>query len=1325
MSGLRIAQKLKRERNQPCAIIGAACRLPGAADLAQLHALLRAGREAICDAPAERWDLDAFYSPERGAPGRMITRRGGFLPELDRFASDFFEISPREAAMMDPQQRLLLEVAWEAFEAAGLTAARLANSRTGVYVGISALDTPALRSGEAPNGFSSTGTALSVAAGRISYVFDLHGPTLALDTACSSSLVALHHACVSLQRGETDAALAAGVNVMLDPRVSVTLSHSGMLSAEGRCKTFDQAADGYVRSEGCAAVVVKRLRDAERDGDRILAVIRGTAVNHDGRTQGLTAPSGVAQRAVIRQALDEAGVEPADVQVLEAHGTGTPLGDPQELDAIADVFAGRDRRLLVGSVKTNLGHLEAAAGMAGVLRIVLGLVHREVFPHLHLQQANRELALSELPIAIPTELQPWRPNRGGQPRIGAVSSFGFSGTNAHVVLEQAPRPAAVTASTEARAALPLALSARSETELCALAGRYAAHLRSSPAQGLADLCFTAATRRDAWSHRCIAPARDRDNLIECLDQIAGGGSPADARLGRVHGGQPPKIAFLFTGQGSQYAGLARGLYDTFPVFRAALDRCAELFRPELPIPLLDAMFAATGPLDQTLYTQSAVFSLGWSLAELWRACGVEPAAVVGHSIGEITAACVAGALELDEAARFVAARGRLMQDAMAEGAMLAIVSPAEPIEALVARRPAELSIAAYNAPSLVVVAGAVAALAELERELAGQQIRARRLVTSRAFHSPLVDPIAGQLERAAAALHPRAPRCRLASNVTGAWFAEAPDAAYWARHARAPVRFGDNLRAALDHGCTVLVELGPDPVLLGLAGAIAGAGVASLRRGADDAATFIDAAAALYLHGAPIDWAALDVRASRKTVALPSYAFARRRFALARRVRPARTPAGSEPLASTPEPAELPAHHGLALRPVPGDLSVGLYELVLADDTLGALADHRIRGATVMPGAGLVELVLAAARAAFDARRVRLEELAFVRPLICVPDQRRRLHVAVMPFGRDRAAVRVTSQPASGGAWTPHAEGRLVFSRHAATVIDGNALELLQAFLSEEAPVEPFYTRVAGAGLELGPRFRGVVQAFPGHPGSGEALGRIEVPAAARPDDRTWLHPVLLDSAFQLVAFAIGALDTTGSPEPTRIPASIAQLDVTSPIPSHAWAHARARRDGDDVVVDLDLWGDQGERLAEARELRLIPLPVTLAGASEDREAAARADQPALPEDPDLPQQLRDAEPAARRELMLGFLRRQVASVIGLDDPAELDLRRTLYEIGMTSVMAIELQYRIQSGLGFKLPARASLDFESAESLADYLITFALATPPESTAGRDPARSTV
>ncbi|MCI0726227.1 MAG: type I polyketide synthase, partial [Chloroflexi bacterium] len=672
---------LEQARREPIAVVGMACRFPGGAtDTASFWQLLRDGVDAIKEVPPDRWDVDAYYNPDPANPGTMYTRWGGFLDRVDEVDATFFNISPREAARMDPQQRLLLEVSWEAFEHAGLPADSLFNSQTGVFIGCSGSDYQQLlgRSGDPAhlNMYALTGTALNAVAGRVAFTFGLQGPCLVVDTACSSSLVAVHLASQSLRLKECDLALAGGVNLILTPDAGIVTSQARMMAADGRCKTFDAAADGFVRGEGCGVLLLKRLSDALASGDRILAQITGSAVNQDGSTSGFTVPNGLAQERLIRKALAESDVAPAAVSYVEAHGTGTPLGDPIEVQALKNVLgAGRkgDQPLAIGSVKTNIGHLEAAAGIAGLIKVVLALQHKEIPPHLHLRRLNAEIELDGVPLVIPTERTPWPSN--GQPRVAGVSSFGASGTNAHVVVEEAPAVAGKPNAVERPVHL-LALSARSQAALEELAQKYRAHLAGHANQTLADLCYTANSGRAHFAHRLAIAAGTAGELEEALAAFVAGAEGA-ALTGQAPAGQRPKVAFLFTGQGAQYAGMGRELYATSPTFRAALDECAALLTGELEAPLLEVLFGEKGELlDETAYTQPALFALEYALAQLWQSWGVTPDLVLGHSVGEYVAAVVAGVFSLADGLKLISARSRLKQDLAEPDALAALAQVA-------------------------------------------------------------------------------------------------------------------------------------------------------------------------------------------------------------------------------------------------------------------------------------------------------------------------------------------------------------------------------------------------------------------------------------------------------------------------------------------------------------------------------------------------------------------------------------------------------------------------------------------------------------------------
>jgi acyl transferase domain-containing protein/SAM-dependent methyltransferase/acyl carrier protein len=884
---------------EPVAIVGMGLRFPGGAHDAESFArLLWSGIDAIGDIPADRWPTDTYFAGDPDAPGKMITRQGAFLDAVDQFDADFFGISPREAASMDPQQRLFLEIAWEALENAGQSPAALRGSNTGVYLGISNSDYGRALLGrpELIDAYAGTGSAYSIVAGRLSYFLGLQGPSIAIDTACSSSLVALHLACQALRHGECNMALAGGINLILSPEMNISFTKARMMAPDARCKTFDAAADGYGRGEGCGVVVLRRLSDALARHDRILAVVRGSAVNQDGRSNGLTAPNGPAQEAVIRAALAAAGVPAAAVGYVETHGTGTPLGDPIEVGALAAVFArGRDaaQPLALGSVKTNIGHLEAAAGIAGVIKAILSLQRREIPPNLHFRTGNPRIDWAALPIVVPTAAMPW--SSAGDRRIAGVSSFGFSGCNAHVVLEEAlPLDGVAPAAQEQDRPLNLiALSARDRASLVSLARNYRSVLTDEVP--IADACFTANAGRSHFAERAAFVGRSARDLRGELAAFADGhGDPSIPRDAATQ----PQVAFLFTGQGSQYAGMGMELYDASPVYRDAMDACAKGLAPYLRTGLLDLLRRTDGdaPIDQTAYAQPALFAIEYALAALWRSWGIEPVAVLGHSLGEYAAACFAGVLPLQDALRLVAARGRLTEAHAEDGTMAAVFGNQANVTAEIARSDGDLVIAAYNGPEHCVISGERTAMSTALDQLQAAGLRVQALRLSYAAHSGLIEPVLPHFRPELDRVNFGPQRITVVSNVTGAPAgAEIGRADYWLTHMRAPVRFADSMRALASLGITHLVEIGPHPVLLGMAaeclGASAAAYLPSLRRNQPAWPEMLESLRRLYVDGADIDWEGFDRGRSRRRVALPTYPFRRRRHWMEE----AGTPAPSEP----------------------------------------------------------------------------------------------------------------------------------------------------------------------------------------------------------------------------------------------------------------------------------------------------------------------------------------------------------------------------------------------------------------------------------------------
>ncbi|MER5350216.1 acyltransferase domain-containing protein [Kitasatospora sp. NPDC002551] len=883
--------------SEPIAIVGMGCRLPGGAnDLDTFWQLLLDGRDATGEVPDDRWDREAFYDADPAAPGKTSTRRGGFLTtRVDEFDADAFGISAREARGMDPQQRLLLEVASEALADAGVTAAEVDGSRTSVYVGINTSDYLQLlvAEGTADDGAHlATGNTFSVAAGRLSYLLGAQGPSLAVDTACSSSLVAAHLAVRSLRSGESDLSVVAGVNLMLAPATTAGLSRLRALSPDGRCKTFDASADGYGRGEGAGVVVLKRLSDAQAAGDHIWAVLRGTAVNQDGRSAGLTVPNGLAQQAVIQDALRDAGASPDEVGYVEAHGTGTALGDPMEIQALAEALrpeGGDAPPLVVGSAKTNVGHLEAAAGICGLVKVALSLYHGQIPPHLHLENPNPLLDWAALPVTVPTELTPW--TTGGRARVAGLSSFGFSGTNAHVVLEQAPEPRPadrrVDEPADERPEL-LVLSARTPEGLRETAEAYRTFLADGSAvrgrSAWAETVRTAAVRRDHFAARMALVASSPARAAEQLDKLLAGGRH-QVRQGVVPRPARSRLVFVYGGQGSQWPGMGRSLLAD-PVAARVLLRCEEVVRELAGWSLLEQLEAPreASRLDDTSVTQPAIFAVEAALTELWRSWGVEPDAVVGHSVGEIAAAVAAGAFGLEEGLRIAVLRGRVMARSHGQGRMAVVGLPVAEVRTLIEPYGGRLFVAAVNSPVNTVVGGLPQEVAALEAQVRERKAFWMAMPGEYAFHTPVLDPLRGELVDALGALAPAGRTVPLYSTVTGGLAGpDALDARYWADNMTLPVRFADALQAAAGEGHTLVVEAGPHAVLStavrqSLEGRVAGlTTAASMRAGAEARATMLDAAGALHVAGRPVDHRALHGEGP-STAALPAYRWQRQRY---------------------------------------------------------------------------------------------------------------------------------------------------------------------------------------------------------------------------------------------------------------------------------------------------------------------------------------------------------------------------------------------------------------------------------------------------------------
>ena len=1127
---------------EPIAIVGIGLRFPGGAvDPRSYWDLLARGVDAITDIPADRWDARLHFAEDPDAPGKMYSRWGGFIDGIDRFDHQLFGISRREADRMDPQQRLLLEVAWEALEHAGYAVGELHGTTTGVFVGMSNNDDYARLKRdarlEAIGAHDGTGDAVAVAAGRISYVFGFHGPALAIDTACSSSLMAVHLACQSLRRGESTLALAGGVNVILTPHNHIAYCKARMLSPSGRCKTFDAAADGYVRGEGCGVVVLRPLSSALAAGDNILAVIRGSAVNQDGRSNGLTAPSGAAQERLLRDAYAAAGVEPAQVSYIEAHGTGTSLGDPIEVQALGAVLSrGRapNDRFLLGSVKTNIGHLEPAAGIAGLIKVALSIQHGMIPRHLHLAQPNPHIRWEDIPCDIPRQATHWPAGK----RLAGVSSFGFSGTNVHVVVGEPPSPAPRAAPDLERPLHVLALSAPTDAALDDIVARYDAYLAEHGAvacdigedgrvayvtretANVADICFTANGSRAHWKHRAVAVG---STLAELRDRLATRPRRPSPDPKRAHEARDTRVAFLFTGQGSQYVEMGKQLYETLPAFRRTLDACAAVLDARLERPLLEVMFGGhgNGPslLDETGFAQPALFALEISLARLWQGWGVEPSALLGHSVGEYAAACLAGSMSLEDGLQLIAERGRLMQSLPKIGTMMACSADEERLARAIDLHRSVVAIAAVNAPSNTVISGEAKAIESIAAELAQQGIKSTRLRTSHAFHSPMMDPILGAFEKFARKVAFGRPRLPVISNVTGrpAESDQLCSAEYWARHLRAPVRFQDSVEHLVREGYRIFLEIGPRPTLLPMARQTAQTvedprWLPSLNKANEDWSPLLDSVAALYQAGVDLDWAAFDHAYARRRVPLPTYPFQRTRCWI--EDAPNRT--------TRVRPARLGEHPFLGERVTRTD-HVLLFDNSIDPDRLPFLDDHRVHGIVVVPAVVMVEALLAAAVQLHRGKTITLHDVVIHQALALRDDASgRRVQTLLRSLGDGRFSAEIVSSVETDDdpTWTRHVTASVEFSEQLAAAFapDAGAPEVL-VDQTGEAPRDSLllvdgpavYERLAQRKITLGASFR-VVEEVRWRDLVAEV--RLAPPPAERWPAGFVLPPALMDAAF-------------------------------------------------------------------------------------------------------------------------------------------------------------------------------------------------------------------
>jgi 1-acyl-sn-glycerol-3-phosphate acyltransferase len=1139
--------------------------------------MLCSGVDAISEMPADRFALDRLFDRDPSQPGRIYTRWGGFIEGIDLFDAAFFGMSPREARHIDPQQRLLLELTWEAMEDAGIRAEDLAGSRTGVFIGISTHDYGDIQTypenRHLVGSHTNTGTATSLAANRISHAYDFRGPSMIVDTACSSSLTALHLACQSLRSDECDVAIVGGVQMLVTPEPTIGFCKASMLSPDGRCRAFDARANGYVRSEGGGVVVLRPLAAAVANADPIYAVVLATAINQDGHTTGMTVPSGRAQEAMLRTALAHAGLTPADVHYIEAHGTGTAVGDPIEAAAMGAVLSEGlppGRSCAIGSVKTNIGHLEAASGMAGLIKTALAIRHRAVPPSLHFESPNPAIDFEGLRLRVVTSLEPW-PGPPGVATAG-VNGFGFGGANAHVVLQEHDLRAA--AQPESRPANDVAellvLSAKSAPALAGLAREYMTVLAGDAP--LRAVCASAALRRATLTHR-LSIVGNRAEVVDGLDAFIASERRAAVTSARVPATGPVPLAFVFNGMGPQWWAMGRQLLRDEPVFRATVERCDAAMPREASWSLLAELQAdeAASRVSDADLAQVTGFAVQAGLAELLRSRGIVPAAVFGHSAGEMAAAFVSGALTLEACVPLAYHRSRLQASAP-PGRMLATAMSEADALRLVNASEGHLSLAAVNSPSSVTLSGDARQLEALHERLQREQVFARLLPFPVAYHSATMDSIERELLDSLAFLAPRNGAIPMVSAVTGRWVdGSTLDAQYWWKNVRQPVRFADGVARLLADGYRTVLEIGPHPVLASsmaeclAAAAVSGTVLPTLRRNEDERAAILRAIGALHAHGSAVDWRAVFGN-DWVPVSLPLYAWDRERHWFER------TPDTQAPRALMVDGG---GSHPLLGRRL--ETANATWESSLAQERVRYLDDHVVQGAVVFPGVAYLEMAAAAVREMRPGAAVVLRDVSFVSPLFGDPGRSPRVQLTMDRDGR----FDVQSHAGSDASWTLHANGRAVPRPHAATTsLD---LDAVRGRCGVDVSHEACYAHLEARGLAYGSAFRGIQSLSTG---SGEALGRVALAAPLSADDDYVVHPALFDAALQVL---IGAAASAQPDERVHLflPVGIHEVSYRQPVAKEAWSYARVTaRNERHVTGDVEIVGDDGAVLLSVRGLR-------------------------------------------------------------------------------------------------------------------------------------------
>ncbi|WP_053088364.1 type I polyketide synthase, partial [Crocosphaera watsonii] len=1239
------------------------CRFPGNANSPEAYwELLRNGIDAITDIPSDRWDVESYYDSDPEIPGKMYSRYGGFIEGVDQFDPQFFGISPREALSLDPQQRLLLEVSYRALERAGQPLDSLQGSKTGVFMGICFDDYSrfTLNSGDPTliDAYSSLGNTRSIAVGRIAYVLGLTGPVIQLDTTCSSSLLAVHLAAQSLRTGESNLALAGGVNLMLSPEVSIGFSKLKALAPDGRCKTFDEKADGYVRGEGCGIVVLKRLSDAIADGDKILGTVFGSAVNHDGQSNGLTAPNGSAQETVIRQAIENAKVDPTQIQYVEAHGTGTSLGDPIEVLALSKVLGKnreQDNPINIGSVKTNFGHLESAAGVASLIKVILSLQHQEIPPHLHFKNPNPYIPWEKLPINVPTKLTPWPAKKGR--RLAGVSSFGMSGTNVHLILGESPKVEENIETQNVESSLHLlTLSAKTETALQAQIEQYKTYLNTHQNIPFADICYSANKRRSHHNYRFSIVASSTLEAAEKLNNSlypnsppltrgSSGGSPfySPPLTRGGWGGSSPPIAFLFTGQGSQYVGMGQQLYQTQPTFKTTVDHCCDILQSYLGWDLKEVIFSEQGTgngeqetgrlgdgetwrrgdletgrwgdgetwrrgdletgrwgdgetcynLDSTINTQPALFVIEYALAKLWLSWGIQPNIMMGHSIGEYVAATLAGVFSLEDALKLITARGRLMQKLPQNGSMIAVFTDLETVEKKISNYKNQVSIAAINHHKNIIISGNNTAIKEIIGKLESQGIKSQVLNVSHAFHSPMIEPMLREFEAIAKQINYSPPKLKLVSTVTGTVISdEIATPKYWCRQIVEAVKFSQGMEYLVEQDIKIFLEIGAKPTLSNIGQIVIENSnkdqdfsfLASLHPKQENWQTILFTLGQLYVNGFSINWEEFYKYSQINYINnLPTYPFQKQRFWLEKKVNRSFLNQQKQ-------------QHPLLGQKINLAGSKNIYfENQISENIPIFLREHRVFDTAILPLAGFLEIALTAGINIFKTQECYLEDVVIQQGLILPPDTIKTIQINLVSETTNNYSFEIYSlnnEQDQDNDWILHSSGQLKENQIVTSTIN---LEEEKERFSQGLQIDDYYQKCQERGINYGKRFQGIKHIYKLER---EALAYIEFPLEIINSSAYQIHPILLDNCLQVAGIVLIEENSLETYLPVALESFVSdnKQDINS---SKIYTYAKLNTEKNSI--DLKLLSENGEAIADIKGLKLRKAsPETLLGKEEN-----------------------------------------------------------------------------------------------------------------------------